>query len=73
MTGQSSKPSDSLSDTLLTGAKEIGAKKATVLKGRLGEKVAKQLQKAEKIKQKRLAREAQVSGDNNNNDDNGNL
>ncbi len=59
LTGQS-KRSETLSDTLLTPGAKDAAKKKTVLTGRLGEKVAKQLQKAEKIKQRKLARQAQV-------------
>ncbi|XP_033641081.1 cilia- and flagella-associated protein 44-like isoform X3 [Asterias rubens] len=43
--------------TLMAGTRDM--KKSTVLTGRHGEKVAKALQKAEKARQKRLAREKQ--------------
>ncbi|XP_033126041.1 cilia- and flagella-associated protein 44-like [Anneissia japonica] len=52
------KRSESESDTMIgLGAQDH--KKATVLTGRLGEKIANALQKAEKIKKKREARQAQ--------------
>ena len=47
--------------TLMAGTRDM--KKSTVLTGRHGEKVAKALQKAEKARQKRLAREKQVKQD----------
>lgn len=51
-----------LSETEIDAGRVPGTqtKKATLLTGRLGEKVNKALQKAEKVKQKRTARAKQV-------------
>ncbi|XP_022090775.1 cilia- and flagella-associated protein 44-like isoform X2 [Acanthaster planci] len=50
---------ESMTEASLAAAGARDVKKSTVLTGRHGEKVAKALQKAEKVRQKRLAREKQ--------------
>ncbi|XP_038057956.1 cilia- and flagella-associated protein 44-like isoform X2 [Patiria miniata] len=57
LTGQSGLGESMTEASLAAGTRDI--KKSTVLTGRHGEKVAKALQKAEKARQKRLAREKQ--------------